>query len=584
MPTDLRKHAAFEQSNSPDNPMDLDVDPRPVQKQKGVIRLTVETLSTSYLPRNVDSRPRPRWKTPEFIFYYVAFIIVVPFLFLAPMRLSRDDHPNFPLYQKRLSSGWIFGRKIDNSDAQYRSFRNNIPALTIISASFFGLQSIYARAARHANPPLSDNILHRIPFLVTFSLLMVTGLHGASILKIMFILSINYSIAKVLGPSKINPVITWIFNMAVLFANERNSGYKFASLSPSLAYLDSVQGVHPRWYISFNITMLRLVSFNMDYFWASRNSGPRDTGLPLEHKQRTSIGHPTEFYSFVNYIAYVLYPPLYIAGPIMTFNDFIWQHRRPTSIPSRSVVATYLVRFIACLLTMEFVLHYMYVVAIKDASAWKGDTSFELSMIGLWNLIIVWLKLLIPWRFFRLWALADGVDPPENMIRCVCNNYSTLGFWRSWHRSYSLWTLRYIYVPLGGTKNRIYTTVLVFSFVALWHDLSFRLLAWGWLVSLFILPEVAAQYFLPASKYYEEPWYRHVCAVGGVLNTMMMMVANLIGFVIGIEGATYMLKQMLGSFEGIRFLFTASVCMFIAIQVMFEYREEEMRQGVFRKC
>ena len=55
---------------------------------------------------------------------------------------------------------------------------------------------------------------------------------------------------------------------------------------------------------------------------------------------------------------------------------------------------------------------------------------------------------------------------------------------------------RYIYIPLGGTKNLKFTTVLVFSFVALWHDLSFRLLAWGWLISLFILPEIAARYFL----------------------------------------------------------------------------------------
>lgn len=46
----------------------------------------------------------------------------------------------------------------------------------------------------------------------------------------------------------------------------------------------------------------------------------------------------------------------------------------------------------------------------------------------------------------------------------------------------------------------MFTTVLVFSFVALWHDLSFRLLAWGWLVSLFILPELAARYTLPATK------------------------------------------------------------------------------------
>lgn len=109
-------------------------------------------------------------------------------------------------------------------------------------------------------------------------------------------------------------------------------------------------------------------------------------------------------------------------------------------------------------------------------------------------------QLLVPWRFFRLWALLGGVDPPENMVRCMANNYSTLGFWRAWHRSYNLWITRYIYIPLGGTRNRGYTVVLVFTFVALWHDLSFRLLAWGWLVSLFIMPEIAARYLVPASK------------------------------------------------------------------------------------
>ena len=50
-------------------------------------------------------------------------------------------------------------------------------------------------------------------------------------------------------------------------------------------------------------------------------------------------------------------------------------------------------RFICCLLTMELILHFMYVVATKDSAAWQGDTPFELSMIGFWNLIIVWLKV-----------------------------------------------------------------------------------------------------------------------------------------------------------------------------------------------
>lgn len=53
------------------------------------------------------------------------------------------------------------------------------------------------------------------------------------------------------------------------------------------------------------------------------------------------------------------------------------------------------------------------------------------------------LQLLLTWRFFRLWALADGMEPVENMIRCMANNYSAAGFWRGWHRSYNQWLIRW---------------------------------------------------------------------------------------------------------------------------------------------
>ena len=113
-----------------------------------------------------------------------------------------------------------------------------------------------------------------------------------------------------------------------------------------------------------------------------------------------------------------------------------------------------------------------------------------------------------------------------------------------------------------------FTSLLIFSFVALWHDLSFRLLAWGWLVTLFIIPELIARYILHPTKvcyvhlpyqqlvhllwsqYGSRPWYRHVCAIGAVFNILMMMAANLVGFVIGTDGVSYMLQQLLGTTEG----------------------------------
>jgi D-alanyl-lipoteichoic acid acyltransferase DltB (MBOAT superfamily) len=45
---------------------------------------------------------------------------------------------------------------------------------------------------------------------------------------------------------------------------------------------------------------------------------------------------------------------------------------------------------------MEFILHFIYVVAIKDTRAWQGASPMELSMIGFWNLTIVWLKVFVP--------------------------------------------------------------------------------------------------------------------------------------------------------------------------------------------
>lgn len=218
--------------------------------------------------------------------------------------------------------------------------------------------------------------------------------------------------------------------------------------------------------------MLRLISFGMDFHWASLPQSPNrplshsttSITAPTTYRERVTMSLPLSEYSLTNFFAYAVYPALYIAGPIMSFNDFTHQLRRPNP-PTPRALFSYAMRFATCFLTMELVLHFMYVVAIKDSGAWQGDTPAELCMIGFWNLIVVWLKvglsslllhnitlndlqLLVPWRFFRLWALADGMDPPENMVRCMANNYSTLGFWRSWHRSYNLWTVRYAHPSL----------------------------------------------------------------------------------------------------------------------------------------
>jgi D-alanyl-lipoteichoic acid acyltransferase DltB (MBOAT superfamily) len=289
-----------------------------------------------------------------------------------------------------------------------------------------------------------------------------------------------------------------------------------------------------------------------------------------------------------------MYSPLYLAGPILTFNDYISQARyRPHSITAKRTTM-YAIRFIIVLLTMEIMIHYMYMVAIFHAKpSWSNYTPAQLSMLGFFNLKHIWLKLLIPWRFFRLWALLDGTDPPENMVRCMSDNYSVMQFWRGWHRSFNKWSLRYLYIPLGGSaapgpwgKFRAVANYLaVFSFIAIWHDIQLRLLMWGWLVTLFVLPEIVAAYLFPPRRYRDNPdLYRMLCGVGAVGEILMLMVANLVGFALGLDGLDGLIKGITSSWSGWGFLATACFALFTGVQFMFEWREAEKRRGIKMKC
>ena len=71
------------------------------------------------------------------------------------------------------------------------------------------------------------------------------------------------------------------------------------------------------------------------------------------------------------------------------------QLARPKDITPQAT-ARYALRFLISLLTMETLIHVMHVVAIKDAHAWSGMSPAQLSMVGFWNLIFVWLKVCHP--------------------------------------------------------------------------------------------------------------------------------------------------------------------------------------------
>ncbi|ODV77836.1 MBOAT-domain-containing protein [Suhomyces tanzawaensis NRRL Y-17324] len=551
---------------------------------------SLEALDTRLLPNEqkkqaVQKRSNPvsKWHTLEFKFYMLVFAITVPLMYKTAMDASNETNPNYPRFQHLLSDGWLFGRKVDNSDQQYAFFRNNFGVLAAFIVIHWSLRRLIGKFFQ---------VTKRTYYDFGFGVFFLFAIHGFNTPKLLIHIAINYSITHFIKNHRAAIAVTWVYGLLTLFVNDWYWDYP-----TGISIIDhGFKGIVERWDVFYNFTLLRMMSFNMDYLERAKEIENAKVSLDkdetklstlsyLDDRQRLTAPLPIVDYNWVNYFAYLTYTPLFIAGPIVTFNDFIYQsnYQSLPSVKDYTRTFRYFLRLVFCVLVMEFLLHFMYVVAVSKTKAWEGDTPFQISMLGMFNLNIIWLKLLIPWRLFRFWSLLDGIDPPENMIRCMDNNYSALAFWRAWHRSFNRWVIRYIYIPMGGGgKYRIINSLLVFSFVAIWHDIELKLLMWGWLVVVFLIPEISATIYF--KRFEHEWWFRHLCAVGAVVNIWMMMIANLYGFCLGNDGTLALLREMFNTVSGIEFFIFSSGALFVGAQVMFELREAEKRKGIDVRC
>lgn len=76
-----------------------------------------------------------------------------------------------------------------------------------------------------------------------------------------------------------------------------------------------------------------------------------------------------------------------------------------------------------------------------------------------------------------------GFDCKENFIYPYISD-SISGFWRRWHISLSFWFRDYIYIPLGGSRNkkeiRTYLNLFcVWILTGIWHGASINFVVWG---------------------------------------------------------------------------------------------------------
>lgn len=171
---------------------------------------------------------------------------------------------------------------------QYASFRDNIPYMAVVVVlhpllrqlyhAVFGPAQSESKSSNHVQGQY--RLRTRISYDVAFAAIFLFVLHGFSALKIGLILYMNFLLAKRL-PASMVPFATWGFNLVILFANELCHGYPYTQIAETLlpapsaqgqnawaSWLDSFGGLIPRWEVLFKMTILRLISFNMDYYWS----------------------------------------------------------------------------------------------------------------------------------------------------------------------------------------------------------------------------------------------------------------------------------------------------------------------------
>jgi D-alanyl-lipoteichoic acid acyltransferase DltB (MBOAT superfamily) len=59
--------------------------------------------------------------------------------------------------------------------------------------------------------------------------------------------------------------------------------------------------------------------------------------------------------------------------------------------------------------------------------------AWRVFFVTMFILVDNYVRLVVIFRFARLLAIVDGVDVPDDMLRCPFAQHSFTMFWRSWH-------------------------------------------------------------------------------------------------------------------------------------------------------
>jgi alginate O-acetyltransferase complex protein AlgI len=190
----------------------------------------------------------------------------------------------------------------------------------------------------------------------------------------------------------------------------------------------------------------------------------------------------TEEGSVTEYLAFILFFPTMVAGPIKRYQDFLPKLRSV----SREWVVDWqrgVTRILTGLVKKFAVADVL--TAYTNHLNWMDISRAQRAVLPLW-LFAYGIKIYADFSAYSDIAIGSarlfGIRVPENFDWPYLRTNIT-DFWRHWHMSLTNWLIDYIYIPLGGSRSRggqVYANILVTMLVSgIWHGAGINFVVWG---------------------------------------------------------------------------------------------------------
>ncbi|MCR4950208.1 MAG: hypothetical protein K6A40_02665 [Solobacterium sp.] len=192
--------------------------------------------------------------------------------------------------------------------------------------------------------------------------------------------------------------------------------------------------------------------------------------------------------ALLDYLAYILYFPKLLMGPLAEPADLITQFSDPERKAFEAEAFAEGVRLFSYGLLKKVILADTFARAIALINA---DLSTATAAECL--LMMVFYTFEIYYDFSGYSDMALGASKMMNLEIPVNFNrpYRAVNirdFWKRWHMSLTQFFTKYVYIPLGGSRNGTWktyrNTMIVFLISGLWHGANWTFLLWGFLHGL----------------------------------------------------------------------------------------------------